>query len=225
MSDPVISIGTNCEISYNIRHTFQFERAYPFDWWITPVQSVADILRDRFRLEIDDKNLVHVTAPESVLNRKYGILHHHDFPRDGQDRILDGWAAHIPALAEKYHILGERFFADIERAERALLIVNGDGSHRAYAAARPVDETVYLEISDTLRDLFPRTRVSLAIFNSDSAPTDAAKKAARADSSIVIGPSVKDYGDRADKYRFAKSLRGWQEALLTTQGVVSALAF
>jgi hypothetical protein len=42
--DRVIGLGTNCEIAFNLRRCFGFERAYPFDWWFTPLNVVAPIL-------------------------------------------------------------------------------------------------------------------------------------------------------------------------------------
>jgi len=214
MSDLIISIGTNCEISFNIRNTFQIERAYPFDWWFTPIHSVADILRDRFRLQIDDSNLEHVRTPESVLNIKYGFLHHHDFPRES-DLIRSDWRVHIPAVAEKYRALGERFFSDIEQARAAVLVLNGDGAHKAHISKKPSDASVYLEIAATARELFPATHITLAVLNGDKEPDVAALQAASLDDTIVVGPPVKDYGDRNEKARFAKSLRGWSETLTT----------
>ena len=213
MTDLVISLGTNCEVAFNIRNTFETERAYPFDWWFTPIQAVAAVLRDRFALEVEDHNLVHAGKPTSILNRKYGLLHHHDFGRLSADVTDESWRALIPAVADKYRALGERFFFDVTRANDVLFIVNGDGGHAAYTATRTLDETVYLEILETVRTLFPRTRCRLAIFNSVDEPFEAAHKAADADRDILIGPVVKDYGDRREKSLYAKSLRGWSEAL------------
>ncbi len=213
MTDLVISLGTNCEAAFNIRNTFETERAYPFDWWITPIQSVPAILRDRFQLEVAAHNLVHPGTPTSILNRKYGLLHHHDFGHLSADVGDESWKALIPAVADKYRALGERFFFDVARARDVLFVVNSDGHHAAYTPPRPLDETVYLDILEAVRTLFPRTRSRLAIFNSVHEPFDAAHKAADADSDILVGPVVKDYGDRREKSLFAKSLRGWSEAL------------
>ena len=213
MTDLVISLGTNCEIAFNVRNTFQTERAYPFDWWITPIQAVPAILRDRFALDVAAHNLVHGGELTSIMNRKYGLLHHHDFGHISADVADESWKALIPTVAEKYRALGERFFADVARAQDVLFVVNGDGNHRAYVARRPFDETVYLEVLATLRALFPHTRSRLAIFNSVHEPFAAAYKAAAADRDILVGPVVKDYGDRREKSLFAKSLCGWSEAL------------
>lgn len=224
MTDLVISLGTNCEVSFNIRNAFQTERAYPFDWWITPIQSVAAILRDRFALEVAPHNLVHAGSPVSIMNRKYGLLHHHDFGHLSADVSDESWTAMIPYVADKYRALGERFFTDVGNARDVLFVVNSDGHHAAYAPPRALDEMVYLEILATLRGLFPRTRSRLAIFNSVHEPFDAAYKAASVDRDIIVGPVVKDYGDRREKSLFAKSLRGWSEALQAVQSRLQSAA-
>jgi hypothetical protein len=43
-ADLVISLGTNCEVTFQLRRVFRTERAYPFDWWITPLHVVAALL-------------------------------------------------------------------------------------------------------------------------------------------------------------------------------------
>ena len=217
MPEFIASIGTNCEVAFNIRNTFAIEQAYPFDWWFTPVQSVAAILRDRFDLDVEESNLSHTTTPESVLNHKYGFLHHHDFPRGEGERVLPQWRDEIPNVAAKYRFLGDRFIANGERADSALFILNGDGTHRAYTSPRPLDESVYAEIVAAAQDLFPRTRITLAIFNGQSEPLAAAVKAAEADPRIVVAGPGRDYGGRMQGRLFAKSLRGWSEALMAVR--------
>lgn len=224
MTDLVISLGTNCEVSFNIRNTFGTERAYPFDWWITPLQSVAAIVRDRFALDVAAHNLVHAGTPASIMNRKYGLLHHHDFGHVSADARDESWMSLIPAVADKYRALGERFFADVASARDVLFVVNSDGHHAAYTPPRLLDETVYVEIIQTLRTLFPRTHSRLAIFNSVHEPFDAAYRAAEVDRDILVGPVVKDYGDRREKSLFAKSLRGWSEALRAVRSRLQSAA-
>lgn len=55
--DLFISLGSNCEVSYNIRRFFGFEAAYPFDWWITPLSPVPKLIESDFALELTTENL------------------------------------------------------------------------------------------------------------------------------------------------------------------------
>jgi len=38
----IVSLGGNCEVAHQLRRRFGGERAFPFDWWITPL-DVSDI--------------------------------------------------------------------------------------------------------------------------------------------------------------------------------------
>lgn len=125
--DLVFSLGPNCRNTWNLRHHFEFDRAYPFDWWITPAKSMLALLdRDRpFQVELSD--LV-VTEPEdgtnSVYNRRLNLLHHHDFDRAG-GLVLPITEAAVAKLNAKYTALFTRFWADLDRAERPLAVLNG----------------------------------------------------------------------------------------------------
>jgi len=213
--DRVISLGTNCEISFQLRRFFGVERAYPFDWWFTPLDAVAPVLASRFAVEISRDNLDLVGGRRSIINRKYRILHHHDFPRVEENRLIAlDWTTAIDACRAKYAALGRRFFDDLAPARRALFLLNGNGVHefldergqRAVSARGH-----YLHIQRTLERLFPQLEFFIVV----SEPDEEALRASVGASRIVSLPPVKDYGDRfeGNPRHFARSLRGWSEAL------------
>jgi hypothetical protein len=129
MHDPdlVFSLGPNCRNTWNLRHYFESDRAYPFDWWITPVKSMIALLdRDRpFHVAAED--LV-VTTPEggtnTVYNRRLNLLHHHDFDRDG-NLVRPITAEAVAKLNTKYAALFARFWSDLDGAARPLAVMNG----------------------------------------------------------------------------------------------------
>lgn len=128
--DRVISLGTNCEIAFNLRRFFGVERAYPFDWWFTPLDAVPPVLASRFAVGINRDNLQIVGGRRSILNRRYRILHHHDFPRlPGNRLIAPDWTNAIETCRAKYAALGCRFFDDLAGARRALFFLSGNGAH------------------------------------------------------------------------------------------------
>jgi hypothetical protein len=157
MHDPdlVFSLGPNCRNTWNLRHYFESDRAYPFDWWITPVKSMIALLdRDRpFQVAAED--LV-VTAPEggtnSVYNRRLNLLHHHDFDRDGS-LVRPITEAAVAKLNAKYTALFARFWADLDRAARPLAVLNGifggwpartpDGGRNPALNGRPPAQEVF----------------------------------------------------------------------------------
>jgi Putative papain-like cysteine peptidase (DUF1796) len=79
-----VSLGSNCMVSYETRKYFEFDCAYPFDWWVTPAAALLDLIRHDFWGLFDGSTLQIVGDGRSVLNTRYGLLHHHDFARNEQ---------------------------------------------------------------------------------------------------------------------------------------------
>jgi hypothetical protein len=109
---------------------FRTEHAYPFDWWITPLHVVAALLMSGFDLGIERGSLEVVGDGRAVLNRRWGLLHHHDFARSPVTGLVtSAWAAGIDACRAKYAALARRFFDDVDRVRRAVFLVNRGGTH------------------------------------------------------------------------------------------------
>jgi Putative papain-like cysteine peptidase (DUF1796) len=209
-----ISLGTNCEITFQLRRCYELERAYPFDWWITPICSVARILYDGFALELTPNNLCRVGDGASILNKKYGILHHHDFTRDEQERVVDNWIDEIPRISQKYQYLTKRFFNDIRTSYACSFYLNRQG-HHAY-----LDKSLYdlchrqdhvANIYQALKYLFPQQDIMLAAYNMNYQPPPYLYENY---SKIWFG-YTQDYHDYYDNNpeHFAGSLSGWHKAL------------
>ncbi len=69
-------------------HTCFGDGWFPFDWWITPPNGLIKLIDADFNGLFDEANLQLVADGRSVANLRYGILHHHDFPRDAGGTIL-----------------------------------------------------------------------------------------------------------------------------------------
>ncbi|MFC5355621.1 DUF1796 family putative cysteine peptidase [Azospirillum himalayense] len=213
MDFPIISLGTNCEITFNLRKCFGIDKSYPFDWLITPIESVSSILRNRFEIDLTCENLEIVGDGKSVINKKYRILHHHDFIRSNNGAISGSWQDEIESVRSKYIFLSSRFFDDISSTKRAIFVVNRDGGHdwlerpKGYALS-----SSYAAIASEIRRTFPGLNFRLAVFN---ATDEGVRQVSAEDGAIWVSPSIIDYGDRegGEQAHFAGSLRGWEEAL------------
>ena len=42
----IVSLGYRCRTTQRLREHYGFKTAFPFDWWITPLQSAVRVLRD-----------------------------------------------------------------------------------------------------------------------------------------------------------------------------------
>jgi hypothetical protein len=82
-------LGGNCMVTKEMRGFFGIEAANLFDWWITPGDALVRLIEDDFDELFSPRNLQLVGDRRSVANLRYGMLHHHDFPRDdAADRVI-----------------------------------------------------------------------------------------------------------------------------------------
>ncbi len=100
----LVSLGYNCRTTRRVRDHFQYESAFPFDWWVTPLKGAARFLSD-WDVErlFDPDQLAEERAGESIAyvhHRRYGIKLQHDFPiKDG--RVVLGWREHIDSAKSR----------------------------------------------------------------------------------------------------------------------------
>jgi hypothetical protein len=158
--DRIIGLGGTCQETWNVRHSFGFSRAYPFDWWITPgnslVAALEDDMVDRHKLE----NLA-IIGDNTVLCRKYDILLHHDFRRDAAHKIIADLESQIEQVRNKAKFLWERMLSDC--ADGHVLFVRGDGgSYHELNGWRPPN-TWGRDLYGVLRRKFPKLCFDLMI--------------------------------------------------------------
>lgn len=82
----ILSLGGHCEPSWHLRRCGMLQDGSPFDWLVSPLDSVVDILRDdgarlgsRFIMRADGK---------STYCAQYGVLYHHEFPHAEDGRVI-----------------------------------------------------------------------------------------------------------------------------------------
>lgn len=99
----IIPIGTTCSISHYLRSKGLREKAFPFDWNVTPIQSAIELLQNDFEDFLFDANLIYLPAANRflfdgegreieikndvitpVICKKYNILFPHDFSQKGE---------------------------------------------------------------------------------------------------------------------------------------------
>ncbi len=201
--DTIISLGCNCELTWNIRDYFGIERAYPFDWWITPFQALRKLLENRFHDLFNINNLEVSHDLLTVRDTYYNLLYHHDFKKTQDDKIIDDCIdQQIPLLKQKYAMLVERFFKDPEN-KRVLFVRNRDGNiPHLDPDPTPMDKNTFEQLYSLLENLFPTSQISLLVTNCPVFPMVGRTKG------YIAWDETVNY---EDAQFFAGSPRGWQE--------------
>lgn len=116
----MISLGGRCETAYQLRRYSRRERAYPFDWWITPIHTIPKLLREGTAGAFAPAHLEKLASYEGkpALYSHFsgalawpGTIHLHEFPyeADWQPLSLDEISAR---LTGKYEALDRRLAED-----------------------------------------------------------------------------------------------------------------
>jgi hypothetical protein len=109
MQQRVVSLGGNCMVTMEMRRFFGIQEANLFDWWITPGEALVRLIENDFDGLFSKKNLKMVGDRRSVANLRYGILHHHDFPRDAEGRVIGIGEPDLRNNREKFVHLKKRW--------------------------------------------------------------------------------------------------------------------
>lgn len=212
-SDLVLSFGTNCEITYNLRKFFGVESAGLFDWMITPISALPGLIERGFefstaRFPEDCRHVRFRDGGDSVLHMPTGILLHHAFSRDADGKIVEFWRDEIPSVIEKHAFLGARMAEWLSRSKRAVIFVNKTGKHEF--VDKSSDERSYQKIIAALERKFPTNDFIIVFTN----PVPDAIGAVT-DDNRVRSIDVQHLGKWHDGVvgHFAGCSEGWREAL------------
>jgi hypothetical protein len=131
--DLIVSAGDWCGPAHNIRRVFGRERAYPFDWWVTPYRSFVKLLDEDFANLLIPGNLVLTEGNGSIKCNYYGILHHHDFTRDSEKKVISDFMKELPRVIAKTTALIHRLNAEVEGSDVLFVrssLWDGDGKYQ-----------------------------------------------------------------------------------------------
>lgn len=112
--DRIVSLGALCEVAYQVRRLTRSERAYPFDWWVTPLGSVLKVLEAGAPAVFQASKLMKVPdygGTPALYSHLSGTIHLHEFPA-GEDFLAMEEAEMARRLIPKYESLQARLLAD-----------------------------------------------------------------------------------------------------------------
>lgn len=215
--DVILSLGTNCEISYNLRAFYGAGPAGLLDWMITPLSALPGLIESGFCLVgpdfADELECVALGGGDSIMHRPTGILLHHAFPRDADERVVANWRDSVPQVISKYGFLGARMHRLLEGAEKPGLFLNRSGLHDAMSAAvRSETESsiIYARIFDALSARYPHADIHPVIIN--GAEEAVARAAPVPNLRVCVTENLGHWHEGIEGH-FAGCATGWNRAL------------
>jgi hypothetical protein len=163
----IVALGFDCRVSYNLRRTFGFARAFPFDWWVTPLPALARFLGDPDAKRLYDPDLLQEAWRENdifaIRNAHYDIELHHEFPRDRDSMVVADWRDHIDQPRRRTEYLLDRFLS-LGSTPGPVLFVRSFKLAERHGLARRVNALVG-ECMAALTALFPALNYELLLVN------------------------------------------------------------
>lgn len=161
-----ISLGSACGPALNLRNLNLRSEAYPFDWTVTPFDSLYNALREDFKYFLAD--LLIRPDNQGVIDH-YGINYTHDWPTLHQPHIdalnadfisnctlFSAWQNALPLVREKYQ-------RRINRFRNACLSQN----KIFFIRSEETDKEQAVKLKDLIVNIYPSLDFTLIIFGSD----------------------------------------------------------
>ena len=166
----VVSLGDNCRPSYQIKRHFKFKKSYPFDAWITPLDSAAlyienldDDLYDPAGLEewVENGGIV------TIVNTKFQIRLYHDFKREGAlEHVLPDWKSGIENARSRTEHLVRNLQSLNRRSNNVLFVRLSDKvCNRPLFGTRLTQQQAAERLLQALRGRFDRISFDLLCIN------------------------------------------------------------
>lgn len=159
MFDNYVSLGHNCEGAFQVRRLLGRDVAYYFNWLVTPLDALVEVLRADFAGAYDWPNLKPTRDVGMILDEAYGMKYHSAFRKELGGR-LEGprfREIHVESAA-KYAMLADRF-RDLARSPNRVLYV----VKTAHETAR--DKAV--ELRDILAARYPDHDFRIALLQTE----------------------------------------------------------
>ncbi len=204
--DRVVSLGSNCEVTDSIRDYYGIDRAYPFDWWITPLDSVVRLLEARFDGLLDPGQVSRTEDGHTVVCRRFNIMHHHDFARSPDAKVAPNLGDQFPHAQQKFRHLTQRFLRDCAAGRTLFLRNRATSDPHLPAIGDESSDAALLKLWRTLRATFPEADMTLLA-------TNLGRKGSLEAGQIILD-EITDHGDGRNH---RVSPRGWNE-LFDRQG-------
>jgi hypothetical protein len=165
-----VGLGETCTVAAALQKFELRNAAYPFDWVISPHQSLCNVLHNDFQDFLDIRYLSVRDDNKGVVN-KYGLAFMHDFPTMGyvgevetqenplgEGQLRFDWIKFAPEVGRKYDRRIQRF-RDLCNSDKKVYFIRHGG-------ITSIDQACSLR--DLLRASYPKLDFTLIIVGHNS---------------------------------------------------------
>ena len=167
----VVPLGLSCRVAYQVRTCFASATAYPFDWWLTPIDALT-----RYLLRPDPERiygrgalaeLVVGDQISAIVAPEFGFQLFHEFPRQDIGRparvVAPDWRDHVAAARNRHTQRLDRFLALDQPGNRILFVRDRLDAESGSGLRAPAESVAGLW--HALSKLFPRAGIELLLIN------------------------------------------------------------
>ena len=124
--DLVFSAWPYCRSAFHLRRLFKNQKAFPFDWWLTPATSLYKMLEPEYNYYLKSEHIHLTQSGQIVLNDHDQVLHLHDFKRLSSGGVcLENLKNQLDEINSKYSFLFKRLHDHLHAANNCVLIFKG----------------------------------------------------------------------------------------------------
>ncbi len=211
----VVPLGVSCRASYQARAFFESKAAYPFDWWLTPIDGLTRYLSDpdpdrvygagALDELVVDGHVASVVAPE------FGFRLYHEFPREDVSlpvsAVAPNWGRHVAKLRAHHTRRLNRLLA-LDRPGNRILFVR-DRLHIEGESDSDEAAELVAKLWDVLSNRWSRAEIELLVLNVPCDRRVPQRGVRWVDFEDVRGgPAV---GWKGDSTQWARAFDSWRE--------------
>jgi hypothetical protein len=167
-------MGLSCRVTYQVQSYFESTIAYPFDWWLTPIDGFLRYLSDpnpdrvygagALDELVVDGHVISIVAPE------FGFQLYHEFPREDVGlptrMVAAGWRDQV-AKQRAIHVRRLDRLLALDRPGRRILFVRDRLDVEAQGTDAAAESVA--KLWSLLSNRFRRAEVELLLVNVPSA--------------------------------------------------------
>jgi len=148
-----ISLGSYCEVAYQIRKHTGVNHSHYFDWLVTPFNGLIYTLMSDFNC-FNKQNLILSNCKAHVIDTETNIRYNHAFDTDGAGHIPPDFKKQYAEIKDKFNFLKQRFIDTIK-----------DKNNQIYFARRQINSVEAKLLIDFFQEKYPKNNFQFIFIN------------------------------------------------------------